>query len=96
MTQYFCATERRRDEERRVDILNGIDIDEVAIADQRTLQVHFNRPAAGQTKQNFRDVGGDRVTDVHVQAEVGTVGEVVTLKTDRSGDFSTYTLQLVT
>ena len=96
MTQYFCATERRRDEVRRVNFLNGIDFVEVAIADQRTLLVHFIRPVAGLTKNNFRIVGGVRVTDVQVQTLVGTVGEVVTLKTDRSGDFSTYTLQLVT
>jgi len=96
MTQYFCATERRRDEVRRVNFLNGIDFVEVAIADQRTLLVHFIRPVAGLTKNNFRIVGGVRVTDVQVQAIAGTVGEVVTLKTDRSGDFSTYTLQLVT
>jgi len=96
MTQYFCATERRRDEVRRVNFLNGIDFVEVAIADQRTLLVHFIRPVAGLTKNNFRIVGGVRVTDVQVQTLVGTVGEVVTLRTDRSGDFSTYTLQLVT
>ena len=96
MMQYFCATERRRDEVRRVNFLNGIDFVEVAIADQRTLLVHFIRPVAGLTKNNFRIVGGVRVTDVQVQTLVGTVGEVVTLKTDRSGDFSTYTLQLVT
>ena len=87
MMQYFCATERRRDEVRRVNFLNGIDFVEVAIADQRTLLVHFIRPVAGLTKNNFRIVGGVRVTDVQVQAIAGTVGEVVTLKTDRSGDF---------
>ena len=83
MTQYFCATERRRDEVRRVNFLNGIDFVEVAIADQRTLLVHFIRPVAGLTKNNFRIVGGVRVTDVQVQALVGTAGEVVTLKTDQ-------------
>lgn len=96
MTQYFCATERRRDEVRRVNFLNGIDFVEVAVADQRTLLVHFIRPPAGLTKDNFRIVGGVRVTDVQVQALAGTAAEVVTLRTDRSGDFSTYTLQLVT
>lgn len=96
MTQYFCATERRRDEVRRVDFLNGIDFVEVAIADQRTLLVHFIRPPAGLTKDNFRIVGGVRITGVQVEAVSGTSAEVVTLKTDRSGDFSSYTLQLVT
>lgn len=96
MTQYFCATPRRRDEVRQVNFLNGIDFVEVAVADQRTLLVHFIHPVAGLTKENFRIVGGVRVTDVQVQALVGTAAEVVTLQADRSGDFSTYTLQLVT
>ena len=96
MTQYFCANPRRRDEVRKVNFLNGIDFIEVAPADQRTLLVHFIRPVAGLTKGNFRIVGGVRVKDVQVQTLVSTAGEVVTLQTDRSGDFSTYTLQLVT
>ena len=96
MTQYFCANRRRRDDVRKVNFLNGIDFIEVAPADQRTLLVHFIHPVAGLTKDNFRIVGGVRVSDVEVQALTGTVAEVVTLRTDRSGDYSTYTLQLVT
>ena len=96
MSHYFCANPRRRDEVRKVNFLNGIDFIEVAPADQRTLLVHFLHPVAGLTKGNFRIIGGVRVTDVRVDAVVATAGEVVTLKTDRSGDFSTYTLALVT
>jgi hypothetical protein len=96
VTPYYCATPRRREEVRRASSLNGIDFLEVEPSDQRTLLVHFIRPVAGLTKDNFRIVGGARVTGVQVQALAGAAGEVVTLKTDRSGDFSTYTLQLVT
>ena len=95
VSRYFCANPRRRDEVRKVNFLNGIDFIEVAPADQRTLLVHFLHPVAGLTKGNFRIIGGVR-TDVCVDAVVATAGEVVTLKTDRSGDFSTYTLALVT
>jgi len=88
MTQYFCASSRRRDEVRQVNFLNGIDFIEVAPADQRTLFVHFIHPVAGLTKNNFRIAGGVRVKDVQVQALVSTVAEVVTLRTSSSGDFS--------
>jgi hypothetical protein len=94
--RYFCAHPRRRDEVRKVNFLNGIDFIEVAPADQRTLLVHFIHPVAGLNKGNFRIVGGVRVNDVQVQELVGITANVVTLKTDRSGDFSTYTLRLVT
>src|SRR5437868_6017238 len=96
MTQYFCASSRRRDEVRKVASLNGIDFIEVSPADQRTLFVHFIHPVSGLTKDNFRIVGGVRVRDVQVQALSSSVGDLVTLRVDRSGDFSTYTLQLAT
>ncbi len=96
MTRYTCATRRRRDEVRAVSSINGIDYLEVDPTDQRGLQVHFIHPVAGLTEANFRIVGGVRVTDVQVLAPVSIAAEVVTLKTDRVGDFSTYTLELVT
>ena len=96
MSQYDCAHPRRREEVRRVDFLNGIDFVEVAPGDQRTLHVHFLHPVSGLGRENFRVVGGVRVTDVQVRAVVGVAGEVVTLETDRSGDYSTYTLRLAT
>ncbi|HUR35918.1 MAG TPA: putative baseplate assembly protein [Vicinamibacterales bacterium] len=95
MNRYFCASSRRRDEVRKVAFLNGIDFIEVSPTDQRTLFVHFIHPVSGLTKDNFRIVGGVRVNEVQVQALSSTVGGLVTLKADRSGDFSTYTLQLV-
>lgn len=96
MIQYFCATPRRRDEVRKVSSLNGIDYVEVSAADQRTVLVHFIHPVAGLTGANFRIVGGVRVTNVRVQPSVVIANEIVTLTADRTGDFSTYTLQLVT
>ncbi|MEQ1907487.1 MAG: putative baseplate assembly protein [Vicinamibacterales bacterium] len=96
MTQYFCATPRRRDEVRKISSLNGIDYVEVSTADQRTVLVHFIHPVAGLTGVNFRIVGGVRVTDVRVQPSIIIANEIVTITADRTGDFSTYTLQLVT
>jgi hypothetical protein len=96
MSVYFCASRRRRDEVRNVDFLNGIDFLEVSPADQRILLVHFIHPVSGLTRENFVIVGGVRVHDVRVDAVVGAAAEVVTLRADRPGDFSTYTLQLVT
>lgn len=95
MTQYFCATPRRRDEVRKVSSLNGIDYVEVSAADQRTVLVHFIHPVAGLTGANFRIVGGVRVTNVQVHPSVVIANEIVTLTADRTGDFSTYALQLV-
>ena len=37
-----------------------------------------------------------RVVDVRVETVAGTAGNVVTLATNRAGDFSTYTLRIVT
>ena len=96
MIQYFCATPRRRDEVRKINSLNGIDYVEVSTSDQRTVLVHFIHPVAGLTGANFRIVGGVRVTSVRVQPSVVIANEIVTLTADRTGDFSTYTLQLVT
>jgi hypothetical protein len=96
MARYFCATERRRDEVRKSGALNGIDFIEVAPADQHTLQVHFLHPVSGLTAVNFRITGGVRVTDIGIVPPVNRVAEVVTLTTDRVGDFSTYALEFVT
>lgn len=96
MTRYACATERRRDEVRKIAALNGIDFLEVDPADQHTLHVHFLHAVAGLTIGNFRIVGGVRVTDVALTAPFVIATDVVTLTTDRVGDFSTYTLELVT
>lgn len=95
MTPYYCATERRRSEVRNAASLNGIDYLEVSPADQRELRVHFIHPVAGLTAGNFRIEGGVRVTGIEVVTLAGIAAEVVTLQTDRAGDFSSYTLRLV-
>ena len=95
MTPYFCATHRRRDQVRSVPSLNGIDYLEVSPVDQRLLLVHFIRPVTGLTAGNFRIDGGVRVTGIQVESLVDVAGEVVTLRTSQAGDFSSYTLRLV-
>ena len=111
-TQYMCRDRRRRDRvaaatnESGQAFLNGIDFLEVSPAGHQTLVVHFVHPLPGQaggvpaapalTPGNFRIEGGVRITDVRVEAVAGTAGSVITLTTSRAGDFSTYTLRLVT
>jgi hypothetical protein len=111
-TQYRCRDRRRRDRVAAATnasgqpFLNGIDFLEVSPADHQTLVVHFLHPLPGQaggvpaapalTAGNFRIAGGVRITDVRVETIAGTAANVVTLSTTRAGDFSTYTLRLVT
>ena len=111
-TQYVCHDRRRRDlvaaatDGNGQPFLNGIDFLEVSAADHQTLVVHFIQNLPGQaggvpagpplTAGNFRIEGGVRVVDVRVETVVGTAGNVVTLATNRTGDFATYTLRIVT
>ncbi|HEX8558116.1 MAG TPA: putative baseplate assembly protein [Pyrinomonadaceae bacterium] len=85
--------------------LNGIDYVEVVDAEasdpadrQRLLNVYFVRPLAyGLDGDNFRVEGGERVRDIRVKwaAYAGEPPNLVTVRVDRPGDFSTYTLRLV-
>lgn len=85
--------------------LNGIDYVEVVDAEtanpddrQRLLKVYFVRPVAyGLDADDFRVEGGERVRDVRVEwaAYAGEPPNLITLKVDRPGDYSTYTLRLV-
>ena len=111
-TQYMCGDRRRRDRVAAATnaggqaFLNGIDFLEVSPADHQTLVVHFVHPLPGQaggvpaapplTADNFRIEGGVRITGVRVEAVASTAADVITLSTSRAGDFSTYTLRLVT
>jgi hypothetical protein len=111
-TQYMCRDRRRRDRVATATnadgqaFLNGIDFLEVSPADHQTLVVHFVHPLPGQAggvpaapalaPGNFRLEGGVRITDVRVEAVVSATANVITLSTNRAGDFSTYTLRLVT
>jgi len=89
-------------------ILNGIDYLEVS-ANQKTLNVNFLFPLPGQTNgfpasppasaltsDNFVIAGGVRITGIQVQGPVTTSGKVLTINVNATGDFSTYTLSLVT
>ena len=108
MSLYFCCTERRREAVRAPESgLNGIDFLEVRDdatqpnADrQRTLLVHFLKPlgAGAVGAENVRIVGGERIRDVRVVSATigaGANADVLTVEVNRPGDFSTYTLRLV-
>lgn len=83
---------------------NGIDYLEVDPLDQRILRVHFLHPLPGQpggipvgqplAASNVVITGGERVTGVQTVTVVSSA-EVLTVKADRAGDFSTYTLRLL-
>jgi hypothetical protein len=108
----MCRDRRRRDrvatatDANGQPFLNGIDFLEVSPADHQTLVVHFVHPLPGQpggvpaapplTPGNFRIEGGVRITDVRVDAVVSTAADVITLSTNRAGDFSAYTVRVVT
>jgi hypothetical protein len=88
-------------------ILNGIDYLEVTTADEKTLAVHFlfdlpgsatgvpPLPAPALTPVNVVINGGVRITGITVTA-VSSAANVLTVTVEEPGDYSTYTLQLVT
>ncbi|MEU7959026.1 baseplate J/gp47 family protein [Micromonospora humida] len=98
------------DDERRAEVarpgsaFNGIDWVEVDAADQRLLHVGFLHPLPGQTGGlpagaplavgNVVVDGGVRITGVQVLS-VAAAGAELTVRVDRAGDFSPYTLRLV-
>lgn len=86
--------------------LNGIDYLEVASPDQRTLKVFFLHNLPGQvnpvpavggalTKGNVAIEGGVRVRDIRVDS-VSASKNILTVNVSEAGDFSTYTLRIVT
>ena len=104
---YFCCDDDRREAVRGHPILNGIDFLEVVDSPampkaerQRTLRVYFLKPAglAGLTPDNIRIEGGERIR--HVRAVRVTVDEAeahaLVVDVNEPGDFSTYTLRLIT
>jgi hypothetical protein len=104
-TQYVCANENRRDLVRATALLNGIDYLEVVTEDEKTLEVHFLHPLPGQTggipaapaltRQNFVIDGGVRRTGLQVKS-ASFAKNIATLTVSAAGDYSTYTLRLVT
>jgi hypothetical protein len=87
-------------------VLNGMDYLEVASADEKTLEVHFIHPLPKQTggvpggsapaltASNFAVLGGVRVQGIKLTVD-STSADVITLKADVAGDYSTYVLKLV-
>jgi hypothetical protein len=104
-TQYQCKNLRRRDAVAGQDTLNGIDFLEVAGEDQKTLKVFFVHPLPGETNpvppapaltaENVVIEGGVRIRNVRVES-VTADKNVLTITVNEPGDFSTYTLRLVT
>ncbi|SPE40629.1 conserved hypothetical protein [Candidatus Sulfopaludibacter sp. SbA3] len=87
-------------------ILNGIDYLEVSSADEKTLTVHFlfnlpgtatpvpPSPAPVLTAANVVIEGGVRTTGILVTS-VSAAANVLTVQVNAAGDYSTYTLRLV-
>jgi hypothetical protein len=101
MKTSLCRTDERREEVRAATSLNGLDYLEVS-DDQRTLTIYFLGKAPEHlSKDNFRIEGGRRVRNIKITAAQvirdsdPELDDRVTLRLDRFGDFSTYTLQLI-
>lgn len=104
-TLAITQREKRVQAIRESGALNGIDYLEVASEDQMTLVVHFIAPLPGQTDgvpaspvlttSNVRIDGGVRIKNIRVISE-STSGQDWTLTVDQPGDFSTYSLSIVT
>ena len=105
MTRYFCCDERRREAVRATGVGNGIEFLEVVDgpdvppADrQRLLRVTFVNPPSAALRAIDPDqvhvTGGVRVAGVQVVAPLAFDGDVLVVRVDRPGDFSTYTLTL--
>lgn len=106
--RYSCCDELRRQAVRSHPTLNGIDflevIDHTAPVEaerQRKLELHFVKPlgALALAASNIRIAGGERISTfrlLSVGAGSGPSANVLTVEVDQPGDFSTYTLRLVT
>jgi len=92
-----CGTDNRRELVLNAGKNNGIDFLEIASDDQRTLAVTFLLPLTGTqlTARNIQVEGGVRVRNISVTS-VNVVGNMLTVTVAFAGDFSTYTLRLVT
>ncbi|HWQ69276.1 MAG TPA: putative baseplate assembly protein [Patescibacteria group bacterium] len=81
--------------------LNGLDYLEVG-ADQRTLTVYFlGKAPVSLEPSNILIEGGQRIRDITVEkvtitrTEMAELDDFMEVVTDKEGDFSTYTLQVV-
>jgi hypothetical protein len=105
-TQYRCNNPLRREKLIHQSALNGIDFLEVSSQDQTKLAVHFLHNLPGQaspvppagaalTTANVLIEGGVRIVGIQVLS-VAAAGNVLTVTVNAAGDFSTYTLSLIT
>lgn len=102
---YFCCEQKRRDAVAG-SAVNGIDYLEVQdeptdVIDQRQryLWLHFINELTGPalTTSNFHIEGGERIAPVQVlSVTAGPESNVLIVEVDKAGDFSIYTLQIVT
>jgi hypothetical protein len=103
--QFYCQQENRRRLVREQSVINGLDYLEIASVDEMTLSVNFILPLPGQaggvpaagsplTAQNFVITGGVRITGIQV-TKLTVSGNIATLTVSAAGDYSTYTLNLV-
>ncbi len=105
---YSCCTERRRAAILEHPTFNGIDflevLDDASLPNnqrQRTLFVHFIKPLAANAieKENVRIEGGERIKNIAVtntSVGAGNDANVLIVNVDAPGDFSFYTLRLIT
>lgn len=105
---YSCCTERRRQAILEHPTLNGIDflevLDNPSLPNnqrQRTLFVYFVKPLAPNSlaKENVRIEGGERIKNIavtNVSIGTGDQANILTVQVDAPGDFSFYTLRLIT
>ena len=102
---YFCCDRRRRNL-LKGSALNGIDFVEVLDHDapneserQRTLFLHLiNDPVSALNETNIRIDGGERISGIVVESVTpgsGAEANVLTVKLNKYGDFSIYTLRIV-
>ena len=103
-TENICIEDGRRDAVRARPELNGLDYVEVG-DDQLTLTAYFLGKAPEQLRkgamQYVRIEGGERISGIKVVDLDVTrdpdpeVDDYATVRVDRAGDFSTYTLRLI-
>ena len=99
----ICGDEKRRHDVRARD-LNGLDYLEVSgpEGEQRTLVVYFlGKAPKGLNKENVRITGGRRVRDIQVtdikvvRVDDPELDDRLEVRVNKTGDFSTYRLSLV-
>ena len=106
--QYYCDNPKRRLKVFQNNQINGIDYLEVVSLDQKTLKIKFIHVLTGETGgipngtgidplkvDNIIIEGGIRIKNINV-VNISSSEDEITIQVDNAGDFSTYTLRLVT